>query len=118
MANEGVTRFGSAESSFKINKPLMLEPSLPRFANVGDGVMLKAVVHNTTQFSGEIEANLKLDDHLESNDLAAGETSKAKPTKSFTVAAGQSNLLFPRASRRLATRYLNGAPKPKLDLLN
>ena len=37
IVNEGVTRFGGGESQFKVNKPLMLEPSLPRFANVGDG---------------------------------------------------------------------------------
>jgi uncharacterized protein YfaS (alpha-2-macroglobulin family) len=55
-------QFGSAESMFEVNKPLMLEPSLPRFANVGDSLLLRAVLHNTTDFSGEAEVILELDD--------------------------------------------------------
>ncbi len=55
-------QFGSAESAFEINKPVMLEPAMPRFANVGDQLMLRAVLHNTTDFSGEVEVTLDLDD--------------------------------------------------------
>ncbi len=90
IVNEGVTRFGSGESQFKVNKPLMLEPSLPRFANVGDEVMLKAVLHNTSTVAGDIEIKLTLDDHLE---LTSGGTTASK---TLTLAAGQSkSTLFP-----------------------
>ena len=37
------SQFGSAEANFAINKPLMLEPSLPRFGNVTDTVTARAV---------------------------------------------------------------------------
>lgn len=90
IVNEGVNRFGQAESNFKINKPLMLEPAMPRFANVGDEIMLKAVVHNTTQTAGEIEISLTLDDHVE---LIKAEKPNAA-TKKLSVGAGQSKATF------------------------
>lgn len=61
IAAHGVDRFGSGESALTINKPLMVDPVVPRFARLGDEVMLKAVVHNTTQQEGEVEVSLQLD---------------------------------------------------------
>ncbi|MBX7207137.1 MAG: hypothetical protein K1X78_02390 [Verrucomicrobiaceae bacterium] len=63
VAAAGVDRFGSAESAVKINKPLMVEPVVPRFARLGDEVLVKAVIHNTTPNAGDVEIELKLDDH-------------------------------------------------------
>lgn len=54
-------QFGAGESSFEVNKPVMLAPALPRFANVGDQLMLRAVLHNTTALDGETEVVLTLD---------------------------------------------------------
>ncbi len=54
-------RFGGGEGSFRVNKPLMLEPALPRFGNVGDHVTLRAVVHNQSPSAGEAEVTLELD---------------------------------------------------------
>ena len=62
VGNEGVSRFGTAESKIKVNKPLMLEPALPRFANAGDVITLKAVVHNTTNKAADVKITLNLDD--------------------------------------------------------
>jgi uncharacterized protein YfaS (alpha-2-macroglobulin family) len=64
VANEGVSRFGTAESKLKINKPLMLEPALPRFANTGDEITLKAVVHNTTEKAAEVKVTLAHDERV------------------------------------------------------
>jgi len=63
VGNEGVERFGTAEGKFKVNKPLMLEPAMPRFANAGDQITLKAVVHNTTGKPAEVKVGLTIDDH-------------------------------------------------------
>lgn len=63
VGNEGVTRFGTAENKVVINKPLMLEPAMPRFANTGDEITLKAVVHNTTEKATEVKLSLSLDEH-------------------------------------------------------
>ena len=61
VAAHGVDRFGSGESAFKINKPLMIEPAVPRFARLGDEFLVKAVVHNTTPNAGAVEVTLELD---------------------------------------------------------
>jgi uncharacterized protein YfaS (alpha-2-macroglobulin family) len=61
VAAHGVDRFGSGESAFKINKPLMIEPAVPRFARLGDEFLVKAVVHNTTPNAGAVEVTLDLD---------------------------------------------------------
>ena len=55
-------RFGGGQGSFRVNKPLMLEPALPRFGNVGDHLTLRAVVHNQSPTAGEVEVTLELDD--------------------------------------------------------
>ena len=54
-------QFGNAESAFEINKPVMLEPATPRFANVGDQMVLRAVVHNTTEQAGDATVRIQLD---------------------------------------------------------
>ncbi|HEY1083697.1 MAG TPA: alpha-2-macroglobulin family protein [Prosthecobacter sp.] len=61
VASSDADRFGHGESAFKVNKPLMVEPVVPRFARLDDETLLKAVLHNTTQFSGDVEVRLDLD---------------------------------------------------------
>jgi uncharacterized protein YfaS (alpha-2-macroglobulin family) len=55
------SQFGNAEAAVRINKPLMVEPALPRFANVGDRLLARAVVLNRTATAGEVEVSLTLD---------------------------------------------------------
>jgi uncharacterized protein YfaS (alpha-2-macroglobulin family) len=62
VATSGADRFGSGESVFKVNKPLMVEPVVPRFARLDDETLLKAVIHNTTPHAGEVRVRLELDD--------------------------------------------------------
>ncbi|MEY2488724.1 MAG: alpha-2-macroglobulin, partial [Verrucomicrobiota bacterium] len=54
-------QFGAAESAFEINKPVMMEASLPHFANLGDKLILRGVLHNTTDLAGEADVELQLD---------------------------------------------------------
>lgn len=54
-------QFGGAEAAFEVNKPVMIEPALPRFANVGDHITLRAVIHNTTDLAGEAEIRAEFD---------------------------------------------------------
>jgi alpha-2-macroglobulin len=61
VVTAGAERFGHGESAFTVNKPLMVEPVVPRFARLGDEVLIKAVVHNTTPTAREIEVTLELD---------------------------------------------------------
>lgn len=54
-------QFGSGESAIEINKPIMIEASLPRFGNQGDKLVLRAVLHNNTDVAGEADVELQLD---------------------------------------------------------
>jgi uncharacterized protein YfaS (alpha-2-macroglobulin family) len=56
VAQAGRDRFGHGETAFAVHKPLMIEPALPRFANLTDRVMARAVIHNQTGRSGEVLA--------------------------------------------------------------
>ena len=62
VATRDADRFGHGESAFQVNKPLMIEPVVPRFARLEDEVLLKAVLHNTTPHEGEVEVRLELDE--------------------------------------------------------
>ena len=88
VANEGVARFGSAEASFRINKPLMLEPALPRFANAGDEINLKAVVHNTTDKPATVAVDLALDATARLLTGLGGQERDGAATASLEVPAG------------------------------
>ncbi len=56
-------RFGHAEAPLVINKPLMIEPALPRFTNVTDQIDVAAIVHNNTEKRQEISLTVELDKH-------------------------------------------------------
>ena len=53
IAQTKQSQFGGGDSAFEVNKPVMLEPALPRFANLGDKITLRAVLHNTTDLDGQ-----------------------------------------------------------------
>lgn len=53
---------GAAQSAFEISKPIMIESAMPAFANVGDKVVLRAVVHNATDVAGKAEVYLEVDE--------------------------------------------------------
>ncbi len=60
VVSAGAERFGSGESAFTVNKPLMLEPVVPRFARLGDEVLVKALLHNTTAQDRQVDLSLEL----------------------------------------------------------
>jgi uncharacterized protein YfaS (alpha-2-macroglobulin family) len=62
VVSAGAERFGHGESAFTVNKPLMIEPVVPRFARLGDEVLVKAVLHNTTREGREVEVRLQIDE--------------------------------------------------------
>lgn len=58
-------QYGVGTSKMIVTKPVIVEPAMPAFANVGDEHMLQAVVHNTTDQAGTFEVTLKADDKIE-----------------------------------------------------
>ena len=48
------SRFGRAEENIKVSKPLLILPSLPRFARVGDEFQAGVVLHNNSDKKGTV----------------------------------------------------------------
>ena len=91
LAVSGARGFGVGIGALLVNKPLMLEPVVPRFASVGDALIPKAVLHNTSPWSGtftvslETGAEAKLSsDAKQQIELAAGETKSLTWNVQFT----------------------------------
>ena len=60
-------QFGNAEGAFEINKPVMLEPATPRFANVGDAgrAPRSRSQHDAASRRGDATVRIQLDAHRE-----------------------------------------------------
>lgn len=108
-------QFGTAESAVEISKPIMLEASLPRFGNLGDKLVLRAVLHNNTDVAGEADVELQLD-----------ATAKATDTKRHVslAAKGSVPLDFPaelvatgHAQWRWSVRFTGGPNGELTDAL-
>ena len=52
VAAEGPSRFGNAQADIVVNKPVMLEPKAPRFANESDTLTPQVLVQNASPHSG------------------------------------------------------------------
>jgi len=59
VAGDKQSRFGNAQAEVKINKPLMLTPSWPRFLAVGDKASFGGVVHNQTKSAGKATVTIE-----------------------------------------------------------
>ena len=82
VAHHGAARFGRKVSGFTVKKPLMLEPSTPRFAHQGDRLQPKVLVQNATSYTGTWDISLKtgsITKFVEHDDK--------KETKSITIPA-------------------------------
>ncbi|MCJ7581357.1 MAG: MG2 domain-containing protein, partial [Candidatus Aminicenantes bacterium] len=51
------SQFGRSEKTFKVSKQLLLQPSLPRFARIGDSFEGGVVVHNYSSEKGQVTLN-------------------------------------------------------------
>jgi alpha-2-macroglobulin len=61
VAQTKQSEFGSAESTFMVNLPFILTPSIPRFARVGDKFEAGIVLHNRTKKENRAEVDCKID---------------------------------------------------------
>ncbi|MFP5247313.1 MAG: alpha-2-macroglobulin family protein, partial [Thermoanaerobaculia bacterium] len=59
VAGDKVSRFGSDDAEIRINKPLMLTPSWPRFLAVGDKAYFGGVVHNQLKKGGKATVSIE-----------------------------------------------------------
>ena len=88
VAHHGSGHFGREISEFTVSKPLMLEPSTPRFAHEGDRLQPKVLVQNATSHTGTWDVTLKLGSltHF-------AEHPEKTETKSITIPADSSATL-------------------------
>ncbi len=54
------SRFGAGEAELMVDKDLLVQPALPRFARVGDVFEAGAVVHNQTSREGRVEVGMEV----------------------------------------------------------
>ena len=93
-------QFGSASTQVKVRKPIMLRPSMPRFANFGDSFQGSVMVDNQTDVDQAIVVGTR-----GTNVQFKGET-----TLPIEVPAGQSReVRFPMAVDRVGTMRLQFA---------
>lgn len=59
VAQTATSEFGEGESSFSVTKPVLLQPSLPRFARVGDAFEAGVVVVNNTAVPRSVAVRIK-----------------------------------------------------------
>jgi uncharacterized protein YfaS (alpha-2-macroglobulin family) len=59
VAGDRQSRFGWDQAELRINKPLMLTPSWPRFLAVGDKAYFGAVVHNQLKKGGKATVSIE-----------------------------------------------------------
>lgn len=55
VVHKNADRFGNDEMKFEVNKPLMVEPVLPRFARRGDRIEARALIINNSTNAGDVE---------------------------------------------------------------
>ena len=65
VAHNARNQFGTGKSAFTVSKPLIIEPSLPQFANLTDRLQARAVVQNQTDQAGAVLVSLQLDDKVQ-----------------------------------------------------
>ena len=98
VAASGVDRFGTGTGSFRVAKPLIIEPALPRFAYVGDTLEVAAVVTNrgaeTLRGRVRLTTDLRLLGKAESTVEVAAGASRRISVRSRAERAGGVPLRF------------------------
>jgi uncharacterized protein YfaS (alpha-2-macroglobulin family) len=96
VAHTARSQFGLGSSAFTVSKPLIIEPALPQFANLGDHLQARAVVLNQTEQSGEVLVTLQLDDKAAGMVAANPGTAATNLSKTISIAAhGSAAVEFP-----------------------
>jgi uncharacterized protein YfaS (alpha-2-macroglobulin family) len=86
VAHNARQQFGSGTSHFEVRKPLMVAPSLPLFAHLGDVIQARAVVHNMSDADGEVEVSLRTDALASAENATTRVTVPAHGTAPITLA--------------------------------
>jgi alpha-2-macroglobulin len=104
--------FGRQESTFKVSKPLLLLPSAPRFARIGDRFEAGIVINNYSGHPGSVVLNIE----------TQGIALRDKPDRKFDLAPNESReVLFALEAEKsglakLALRAMMGPDSDGLEI--
>lgn len=87
VAHDGGAKFGHTEEAFLVNQPLMLEPQVPRFANEGDTLAMRATLRNASDMDGEWKVTLV--PNPPASDPVAALAEGVGESQTLTLAAGE-----------------------------
>jgi len=87
VAHHGQANFGQAVNSFIVDKPMMLEPKVPRFAQEGDALSPQVMVRNNSPLAGVWRVSLKLGSEAVGPDNQPGATLSEEVTLAPGAAA-------------------------------
>ncbi len=109
VAHHGASKFGNAEAALVVNKPLMLEPKAPRFANQGDTFSPQVLVQNASPESGTWEITFSTGREGPTTVCKAlGETKQTVTLDS----GGSATVVFPVAAVDMGTATLSWKAVP------
>ena len=94
VAHHAANQFGTAQAEAVVNKPVMLEPNPPRFANQGDHLQPTALIQNTTDYAGTWKVTLQLDSLTTSGKPTASDGQKLITREVQLDAKGQAIVPF------------------------
>ena len=110
VAHHGESRFGHSQANLVVNKPLMVEPQAPRFANEGDTLDIRALVQNASEFNGTWKITFTPNPPAsEPVAVLAG----AETEKTLTLTAGGSaTVIFPVAFKNTGEAVFSWKAEP------
>ena len=125
VAHRAGDQFGSSESSFMVNKDIMLEPKPPRFAHEGDSLETKVLIENTSNYAGLWDVTLKTDSLCsipEGINNTLTKTVQLKPNSSATLSfpvsfinTGETTWTWSASPRTIENQPLTIALKKQLS---
>ena len=108
VAGDRASRFGNGEAEIRVNKPLTMKPTFPRFLAVGDKALFGAVVTSQLREGGEATVTIKsLDTNLLAFDGLAEQTVVVPPGGSVEARFAAAAKAIGRARVQMSVRIGN-----------
>jgi uncharacterized protein YfaS (alpha-2-macroglobulin family) len=114
IAHQGAC-FGSGQTSFKVSKPLVVQPALPAFASVSDHLQARALIQNRTDHEGQVTVRLDLDSTARPDGGAPLAQTILVPAGAARIVEFPLTLLEPGTSRWIWTAQWAEPPNPDLN---
>jgi len=112
VAGDKLSRFGWAQREIRINQPLMITPSWPRFLTSGDKAHFGGVVHNQSKSAGTATVSIK---SLDPNVIDVGGEQKVEVPAGGSVEVRWDAVAKDVGTARLQMRVSMGAERDAFE---